>query len=95
MGMKITSIVMMSQPVVVYSERFLILRRKSWIEHWLIGIVRRRIEGMISSLKDKAAEREGSVAGSSGEPVIRSATPANDTKRLMMSNLCRAILYRM
>lgn len=47
---------------------------------------------MISSLKDKDAEREGSAAGSSGEPVMRSATPANDTKRLIMSNLCRAIL---
>ena len=52
-----------------------------------MGIVRRRIEGIISSLKDKAAEREGSAAGSSGEPVMRRATPANDTKRFMMSNL--------
>lgn len=92
MGKKMASMVRMSQQVVVYSERFLMLRRKSWMEHWLIGMVRRRIEGMISSVKDKAADREGSAVGSSGVPVMRSATPAKDTKRLMTSNLCRAIL---
>ena len=78
---------MMSQAVLEYSDRFLMFRRKSWIEHWLIGMKRSKIEGMISSLKDRLAVCEASFFGSLEDPVIRSATPMKEMIKLTISIL--------